>query len=338
MRLILICLVLTFSWSHAFAVSENTLKTTLDDVILPFYTSQLQSGIFQGKDDVAISYVKLEVPDEKGALVISSGRTESHIKYAEFIYDLRDAGFSIYILDHRGQGFSGRMLDDPQKGYIGSFEDYVADLKTFVDTVVNARGHATRFILAHSMGGTIAVMYVAKYPDDFDGLILSAPMLQINTSPLPETVAALLTKVLIALGMGDSYIPGGNKYDPDEPFEDNEVTHSQVRYAMNKKFISLNSQIALGSPTNRWLREGLKAARQATESTDRIELPVLLLQAEMDSVVKPDAQDEFCRKAKGCTKVTQSGARHEILMERDEVRDKALDHILDFLNKHATTN
>lgn len=338
MRIILTLLVLIFSCSHGFAVTEESLHTALDADILPFYTTQLQSGVFEGKDDVPISYVKLEMPGEKGALVISGGRTESHIKYAELIYDLRQAGFSIYILDHRGQGFSGRMLDDPHKGHVESFEDYVTDLKTFVDTVVNARNHPARFILAHSMGATMAVIYAARHPDDFDGLILCAPMLQLNTRLIPEVVALFLANGVTVLGMGNAYVPGGAKYDPFGPFEENELTHSQIRFSIRRELISRHPQIALRGPTNRWLRESLKAARQARDTAVKIEVPVLLLQAEMDTAVRPKGQDEFCRRTKDCTKVALAGARHEILLERDDVRDKALAYILDFLNKHASPN
>jgi lysophospholipase len=335
MKAILIPLGLLFFWSLAFAVSENNLETDFETVILPFYKNQLQRGEFEGKGGVAISYAKLEIPDERGALVICSGRTESYIKYAEFMYDLRETGFSIYILDHRGQGFSGRMLDDPQKGHVERFEDYDADLKTFLDTVVNARDHAKRFILAHSMGGTIAVMYAVRHPEDLDGLILSSPMLEINTSPLPRIMASLIANTMTVVGMGGAYVPGGGSYKPDKPFEENDVTHSEARYTMARKLVSLHPQIAMGAPTNRWLRESLKAVRQARESAAELGVPVLALQAEMDVVTGPEVIDEFCGNVRDCARVVLTGARHEILMETDEIRDKALASILDFLNTRS---
>lgn len=336
--MILILLILFLLPAQSSAVDEDSLKEALDAVILPYYNNQIVFGAFKGIGGLSLSYAKLEFSNEKGALIISSGRTESHVKYAELIYDLSQAGYSIYILDHRGQGFSTRLLDDPQKGYVEIFDDYVTDLKIFVDTIVNSKYHLKRFVLAHSMGGTIATLYAQKHPHDFDGLILCAPMLQIDTGALPQAVVTLLANGLTALGRGEAYVPGRGGYDPDKPFEGNDLTHSQTRYSMNKELISRHPEIALGGPTNRWLKEALKAGRRAGEEAMKIEIPVLLLQAGADRVVKPGGQDEFCGKAKNCVKVIMADANHEILMEADKTRDEALTHILNFLNKHASTN
>jgi lysophospholipase len=314
---------------------EDGLETALERTILPFYNGELQSGIFEGRWGLALSYVKLEASGEKGALVMCPGRAESHIRYAELVYDLKQAGFSIYVFDHRGQGFSDRILGDRRKSHVERFEDYVADLRAFVDKVVNARDHARRFILGHSMGGTVAALYAARHQSDVDGLVLTAPMFEINTHPLPRGVAWVTTRVLTALGMGDADVPVGPRRQTDEPFEGNHLTHSEARWAMNRKLISLYPQIALGGPTVRWLGEALKATRQVLKNATQITAPTLLLQAELDNRVRPGGQDAFCRRAKVCTHVLLTGAYHEILMERDEIRDKALRSILDFLNKHT---
>lgn len=326
-------LVLLFSACSGFAVSEERMPSTLDDVILPFYEARLQSGVFEGTSGVTIGYIKFEVPEERGALVIVNGRTESYIKYAELIYDLREAGFSIYSLDHRGQGFSGRMLDDPQKGHVESFEDYVADLHIFFRTVVNERDHTRRLILAHSMGGAIAAIYAARHPESLDGMILSAPMIQINTGPVPQWVISFMASVLTAIGMGNAYVPGGREYDPDSPFIGNSLTGSRKRYEMMRMLISKYPQIALGSPTNRWLREALKACREIRKAATEIQIPILLLQPGKDRVVRAGAQDDFCNKAGNCRKMTFPEARHEVLMEKDQIRDKAISSILDFLGE-----
>jgi hypothetical protein len=47
-------------------------------------------------------------------LVVLGGHSESHVKYAEFFYDLKDLPVSIYALDQRGQGEArhARKLQD----------------------------------------------------------------------------------------------------------------------------------------------------------------------------------------------------------------------------------
>src|SRR5262249_5450299 len=136
---------------------------------------------FEGKDQLQIAYRTFVIEDrqyEKGAIVMSSGRTEGLIKYQELIYDLGRQGYSIYIHDHRGQGFSDRVrgLTSSQIGHVESFGQYVADLKQVVDAVVIPGQHKRRFLLAHSMGGAIASLYLEQYANDFAAAVLSSPM------------------------------------------------------------------------------------------------------------------------------------------------------------------
>ncbi|MEE8552281.1 MAG: alpha/beta fold hydrolase [Desulfobacterales bacterium] len=333
MLLILFCIFL--APSVCLPVNEHELLTALLDRILPFYYQQLQHGEFKGRENLPIYYAKLEVPQEKGALIIVSGRGESCVKYAELIYDLRQVGFSIYTLDHRGQGFSGRMLADPLKGHVERFDNYVADLKTFIDTVVNTRSHPRRFLLAHSMGGAVAAIYAARHINDLDGLILSSPMLKIEAGPVSQALMVFMLRIFISLGKAEDYIYGSKMFNPEAPFAGNNLTHSQVRYEMNKTLRSCHPEIKLGAPTNRWSLEAIEATRRARKAASKIRIPVLLLEAEDDTVVGLSGLEEFHRLAENSIKISFNGSYHEILMERDEIRDKAKSRILKFLEQHT---
>jgi lysophospholipase len=59
-----------------------------------------ESGNFVGVDNVKIEYKIFKHPKEIATIVISSGRTESYIKYKELIYDLNRLGYTVYIHDH----------------------------------------------------------------------------------------------------------------------------------------------------------------------------------------------------------------------------------------------
>ena len=90
--------------------------------LLDFWSNR-DERTFQGTDDVTIRYVQFTDPAHDKVLVISSGRSESYVKYPEVLYDFFHLGFDVFIMDHRGQGLSGRMLDDPQKGHVERFDD-----------------------------------------------------------------------------------------------------------------------------------------------------------------------------------------------------------------------
>jgi lysophospholipase len=96
------------------------------------------------------------VPQAKGVLIISPGQTESSLKYAEVLYDLKDLGYSIYIIDHRGQGLSDRTLPGTTLSHVNRFKDYVDDFTTFVKDVVHPENYRHSVIIAHSMGGANA--------------------------------------------------------------------------------------------------------------------------------------------------------------------------------------
>ena len=78
------------------------------------------------------------------------------------------------------------------------------------------------------------------------------------------------------------------------------------------------------------MEAGALARRQAV----RVATPVLMLQDEEDSYVKPEAEDSFCKNAGDCTKVYFFGSRHEILIETDAIRNLVLDNIRSFLRKY----
>ncbi|MCX7110084.1 MAG: alpha/beta fold hydrolase [Proteobacteria bacterium] len=331
---------------------ENTYKLTTEETyykdqqkILEFFRHGI-SGHFQGQGNKDIQYLVFpHKPDqEKGAIVISSGRTEGFIIYPELIYDLGKQGYSIYIHDHRGQGFSERMTQDTQKGHIDSFDNYVKDLKTFVDTVVRPKDHHNLFLLAHSMGGGIASLYIEEYPKDFKAAVLVTPMHE----PLLPVKGKDVTGVICAVAESwtaqhifppDGYAKGQVPYSP-ATFKDNDLTHSKVRFEKKVAILSENKQnetAKIGGPTHKWIREACEAGKKARADAAKISIPVLLLQASGDTAVRPEAQLEFCKnvnsggKGGECQGYVVEQAYHAIFMEADTFRIPALTKALEFL-------
>ena len=97
----------------------------------------------------------------RGSVVLVHGRAEFIEKYAmEVVGELRGKGFAVYALDIRGQGLSDRMLPDHDKGHIDDFATYVADLKTFLETIVVPQAPQPLLLLSHSTGGNIALRFL----------------------------------------------------------------------------------------------------------------------------------------------------------------------------------
>ncbi len=332
-RLLSTLIVLLIIPGVVFGINEEDFKQEYEEKVIPFFET-FKSGSFSGVDDIRINYVKHEADNETGAIVILHGKSESNIKYAELVCDLQELGCSFYLMDHRGMGFSGRMIEeDTQRVHVENFYDYVEDVKKFMDTVVNETTHQKVIIIAHSMGGAVAAHYLEQYPDDIDAAVLSSPMLQVDTGSYPELLAFGIAALGTGLGLGKEYALGqGPREAP--VFDNNTVTHSFERWSRwEMDLIPNNLEVKSGGPSYQWVANSIFAGWMSQLRAKKVETPVLLFQAGQDSFVVPEGQDVFCDKAADCTKIVFEGAKHEILMETDVIRDKAVAEIKKFLNE-----
>ena len=313
------------------AVFEKEVPELSDATLMPYFLEHFTPGVIKNRAGGDIYYAKSEAAGEAGALVVVDGRTEFMAKYAEVFYDLRDTGFSFYIYDHRGQGESYRLLPDPQKGHVDHFDDYVEDLHLFLETVVKSRTQRSIFLLSHSMGGTVSILHERKYPGTVTGMILCSPMFSINTAPFPPILAKVLGRTLKFLGFGSRYVLGGKPYDHHHAFEHNDLTDSFARFELNRRRVEENPQVALGSPTISWLSAAFAAMDRIKADATHLQIPMLLLVGERDTVVGQKVQKEFCSIHPHCSLTILPNGKHELLMEKDQVRDAVLQNIKDFL-------
>ena len=129
-------------------MNEAQLRGAYDTIIVPFWGEKALPISFRNKDALEIRGMAFVQPRPETAIVISSGRTESFIKYTEVVYDLYLQGYSVFIADHCGQGPSDRVLAGEAKGQIGyvhDFQDYVSDLRQFTEIISPSfRRHSTQ--------------------------------------------------------------------------------------------------------------------------------------------------------------------------------------------------
>lgn len=313
-----------------------------------FWQRQVSTGDFTGRRGVRIAFAKALQPDratEKGALVIVSGRTESMLKYKELVHDLWNDGWSVYLHDHRGQGLSERepeVKDAPQKGHVHDFQDFVNDLRRFMAGQVLAGGHGRHVLLAHSMGGAIAALFLQQGGDEvrrLDAAVLSSPMLRIKgVGGAPADILSCRVAKDLARRAPSDYIKTGDGYRAT-PFADNELTHSAVRYERLLRQYEEVPAIRLGSPTHRWFDQACEAAFRARTGSSKVRTPVRVVVAGADTIVHNSGAAEFCRglpaASGGCGgtgggPIEVAGARHELLIEQDDMRRQALVPVLSF--------
>jgi lysophospholipase len=181
--------------------------------------------------------------------------------------------------------------------------------------------------LAHSMGGNILLRNASLSGSWFSRMVLSAPMIDIAPDKLgaPHAVTRLYAELLGAIGLGSMYTRGGHDRPLEfEPFEGNPLTSDRERYQRNRLILEAAPALGLGSPTVGWLRAALRSIARLT-SPDyplKVEVPLLLFGAGMDTIVSTRAIEEFALRLKVGTHVMLPQSRHEILQETDEIRQR----------------
>jgi lysophospholipase len=320
---------------------EDRLRDAYGTIIVSFWREKAHPISFRNKAALEIRGVTFLQSRPETAIVISSGRTESFIKYKEFIYDLYLEGYSVFVHDHIGQGLSDRVLADEKKrqiGHVRNFEDYVSDLKQFNTDFVRPSGHKKHVLLGHSMGGCIASLYLEEYSQDFDAAVLCSPMDELALGFLPR-LAKDIIEVEVGLGLGEEYAPGEHGYDERETFSNKCLTHSEVRWDISRQEYRDNPAAKLGGPSVLWVKLAQQAGITARKNASKVKVPVLLLQAGADTIVEPGGQLEFRDTLNEthpgfCQLERIDGARHEIFMESDLYRKPAFDLTLDFIRNH----
>ena len=297
---------------------------------------------FTGTGNLTLRYVRFTSPQHTRVILIVPGRIESYIKYPELAYDLFHCGYDVVIIDHRGQGRSERLLADSHRGHVVEFSDYVDDLETLYLKEIVSQHYQQRYVLAHSMGGAIVALFLARQPRAFHAAVLCAPMFGI-VLPLPPFLAhRILDWAEKRPALRDGYALGTGRWRA-HPFGINRLTHSRERYRRNLRFYADDPAIRVGGPTYHWVREGVQAGRNIMRQAANITTPLLLLQASEDDVVDNRSQDLFCQAlaaaghpCEGNAPRVIKGARHEILFESDAMRAEALNATVNFFARHLS--
>jgi lysophospholipase len=257
----------------------------------------------------------------RGSILLLNGRREFMEKYTETIGELIERGYDVYSLDWRGQGLSTRMLADRHKGFIEDFDIYLTDLKMFVTNIVMPKAIGPLIILAHSMGGHMALRFIHDHPGMVDRMVLTSPMIDIFRSSGTRWCARFISRAANKAGLNRTYVFGSG-VDTDEKFEGNHLTSDPVRFRATAQKISENPDLALGGVTYGWVSAALKSIDILRNSgfAEQIRTPILLISAGEDRIVSNKAQKEICSLLPNCRFMEIPGSRHEILVETDAVR------------------
>ncbi len=243
----------------------------------------------------------------RGIVAIVHGWAEHSGRYAHVGERLGAAGYEVYALDHHGHGRSAGT-----RARI-SFPAAVADLDLLVALAASRHPDTATFMLGHSMGGALALRYALDHGDRLSGLIISAPLIQIDGRAAAKALAPLIGAV--APGLPVSRVdPALISRDPavvaayrDDPL----VHHGPVAAATAAEF--------------------LRHAATLPDAVSRITVPALLTYGTADRLCDPAGCELVARRlgSADLTCTPYAGLHHELLNEPE--RDRVLDDVISWL-------
>ena len=251
-----------------------------------------------------------------------AGRSEFIEKYFEVIADLQKRGFAVATMDWRGQGLSERLLPVREIGHIRDFGVFRSDLRLFVDEVVKKRLLGPYVLMTHSMGGAPALQMLADGEDSFCAAVLCAPMTRLFDGLMQRIGIRLLAQSATRIGLSRRAIAGVKEYSME--FEGNILTSDETRHARFRDLQSAAPNAMIREPTYGWIR----AATEAMDDLHRprrfaqLKTPTLIVSAENDHLVRSSDHQWLAKQSPLIDCVTIKGALHEIMMERDDLRDQ----------------
>ena len=253
-------------------------------------------------------------PVPQAVIAVVHGIAEHGGRYARLAERACAQGVGLVTLDLRGHGRS-----PGERSYVERFDDYLLDVDALWARAQALAAGSPVFLMGHSMGGAIAVRWLALRQTSAAGLILSSAALKIggDVPRLLIALAPLLSRWLPRLR--------GTRLDPQLISRD----PAQVAAYVSDPLVSLKAPPAR---TGAELLAVMEANRTVAAS---LHLPVYLFHGDADRLTDPAGSREIFQAWGGEDKTLRlwPGSRHETLNDLD--RESVMAELLDWVGARA---
>lgn len=250
----------------------------------------------------------------RALVIIVHGYAEYGGRYAHVGEQLARSGYAAAALDLRGHGRS-----EGRRAYVRTFDEYLQDLGRFLAHAREQQPGLPVYLLGHSMGGAIALLFTLAHQEDLAGLILSAPVVKLggDISPLLQKLSTVIARIAPRLPT--------IKLDCRLISRDPEVVQ---RYDTDPLVYRRGTPARTGAEL---VQAGVRCQAQAENLT----LPLLILHGSADGLVEPQGSEQVYARAASRDKTLKryQGFFHEVLNELGKAQ--VLADIVDWLDAHA---
>ncbi|XP_023128286.1 monoglyceride lipase isoform X1 [Amphiprion ocellaris] len=188
----------------------------------------------------------------RALVFVAHGAAEHCGPYDEIAQRLKELSLLVFAHDHVGHGQSegDRMI-------IKDFQVYVRDSLQHIDLMKSRHPELPVFIVGHSMGGAISILTACERPEDFSGVVLIAPMVQMSpesVTPFKVFMAKLLNHMLPSLPLGaiDSKWISRDKKQVEAYDSDELIFRGGVRVSFGMQMMAAVARIEREIPSISW--------------------------------------------------------------------------------------
>ncbi|XP_036387855.1 monoglyceride lipase [Megalops cyprinoides] len=245
----------------------------------------------------------------RALVFVAHGAGEHSGRYSRLAQTLMERALLVFAHDHVGHGNS-----EGERMSVVDFQIFIRDTLQHVDIVRERHPGLPVFILGHSMGGAISILTACERPDAFTGVVLIAPMVQVNpeaATPFKVVLAKLLNHMLpkLCLGAIESKWISRDQREVDDYDQDELNHHGGLSVSFSVKLLIATQRIEKAIPTITW--------------------PFLLLHGDVDKLCDIRGSQMMFENAKSTDKKLKvyEGAYHALHRDLPETADSVLEEV-----------
>ena len=246
-------------------------------------------------------------------IAVVHGIAEHSGRYAFLAARANRQGIGVVSVDLRGHGRS-----PGERCYVERFDDYLLDVDALLTKAQEFAAGRPLFLMGHSMGGAIALRWLALRRQPLAGVILSSAALKIggDVPRLLVALAPLLSRWLPHLR--------GSRLDPTLISRDAAAVAAYVDDPL----------VSLQAPPARTGAELLRIMAVNRASAPGLDAPVYLFHGDADRLTDPAGSREIFDLWGGADRSLRlwPGSRHETLNDLD--REAVAAELLDWVRAH----
>ncbi len=276
--------------------------------------AEISERYYHSKDGSSIFYRSAVPENPIASIIILHGYAEHSGRYLHVIDYFAERNLAVFAPDERGHGKTAKVLGD-----IESFRLVIEDIDLLVTQAEEKFATRPVFMLGHSMGALLALLYAEKFEERLKGLILSGPALILpdNVSPLLKKMAGFMAKIAPRLGV--------QPFDSSGISRDPEVVRKKDEDPLYYK----------GKTRARTGNEMLRGIESAIAGLKDISLPILILHGGADPIISPEASKIVYANVSSEDKTLKlfDGLYHEIMNEPE--KEEVLEFIGNWIEKRV---